>query len=297
MSAFEPEDDNSTPEIVKVLFTLHDGFDTLNFTGPLQILASARHKVGDPTSEAFDLSFAAAEEHVMSAEGAVFQAHMSFKEAHERLSEFDVLVVTGGNVDKVIDGSAEPIGLVESFVELQQKDPGRERTLFSVSTGSHILAAAGVLQGLSATTHPDHFIKLEKLAQDASAFTSSERTDVMEERYVVNNARFDIDDDEEKPNPFIITKEEYLKSRKERRQSVGRKGSNAFKQSNTRRESNARRVTLRLGGLRVITSGASGFDAALYLVSAMVSIEAAEEAARKIQYTWHKGVVVDSIDV
>jgi transcriptional regulator GlxA family with amidase domain len=56
---------------------------------------------------------------------------------------------------------------------------------------------------------------------------------------------------------------------------------------------------LRLGGLRVITSGAvtSGLDAALYLVCAMVSVESAEEVARKLQFTWTKGVVVDAIDV
>lgn len=289
-------EDNTSPEVVRVLFTLHEGFDTLNFTGPLQILTSARHKPSG--EEAFDVSFCAAAEHVMSAQGAVFQAHMDFKEAHSRLSEFDVLIVPGGNTESLIDVSAEPIPLIESFVELQQKDTGRERTLFSVCTGSHFLAAAGVLQGLAATTHPDQFITLEKLAQNASAFTSSERTDVMEERYVVNNARFDIDEMED--NPFIVSKEEYLKSRKERRHSVrGRKGSNAFKESNTRRESNARRVTLRLGGLRVITSGAvtGGMDAALYLVCAMCSVESAEEVARQLQYTWAKGVVVDSIDL
>jgi len=296
MSVIASEDNNSPPEVVRVLFTLQDGFDLLNFTGPLQILTLARHKPSG--EEAFDVTFCAASEHVMSAQGAAIQAHMSFKEAHSRLSEFDVLIVPGGNTESIIEAKSEPLPLIEAFVELQQKDTGRERTLFSVSTGSHLLAAAGVLQGLAATTHPDQFITLEKLAQNASAFTSAERTDVMEERYVVNNARFDIDDMED--NPFIVSKEEYLKSRKERRMSVrGRKGSNAFKESNTRRESNARRVTLRLGGLRVITSGAvtGGMDAALYLVCAMCSVESAEEVARQLQYKWAKGVVVDSIDL
>jgi transcriptional regulator GlxA family with amidase domain len=54
-----------------------------------------------------------------------------------------------------------------------------------------------------------------------------------------------------------------------------------------------------LGGLRVITTGgpASGLDATMYLVSALVSHETAQEAARVLQYTWIKGVVVDAIDV
>lgn len=73
----------------------------------------------------------------------------------------------------------------------------------------------------------------------------------------------------------------------------------SFKGSNNRRESIARRAAMRLGGLRVITAGgvSAGIDATLYLVSAMVSDEAAEEAARVMQWTWTKGLVVDGLDV
>jgi len=67
----------------------------------------------------------------------------------------------------------------------------------------------------------------------------------------------------------------------------------------TRRESIARRAAMRLGGLRVITSGgvAAGLDAALYLVSVLVSEDSAQEVARVMQVNWHKGVVVDGLDV
>ena len=80
---------------------------------------------------------------------------------------------------------------------------------------------------------------------------------------------------------------------------IYRKGSMSFKGSNNRRESIARRAAMRLGGLRVITAGgvSAGIDATLYLVSAMVSDEAAEEAARVMQWTWTKGLVVDGLDV
>lgn len=73
----------------------------------------------------------------------------------------------------------------------------------------------------------------------------------------------------------------------------------SFKGSNSRRESIARRAAMRLGGLRVITAGgvSAGVDAALYLVSALVDEECAVEAARLIQWTWNKGVVVDGLDV
>jgi transcriptional regulator GlxA family with amidase domain len=56
---------------------------------------------------------------------------------------------------------------------------------------------------------------------------------------------------------------------------------------------------MRLGGLRVVTSGgvSSGIDAALYLVSALVDDACAAEVARILQWTWNKGVVVDGLDV
>jgi len=56
---------------------------------------------------------------------------------------------------------------------------------------------------------------------------------------------------------------------------------------------------MRLGGLRVITSGgvAAGIDAALYLVGVLVSEESANEVARVMQVDFKKGIVVDGIDV
>jgi len=56
---------------------------------------------------------------------------------------------------------------------------------------------------------------------------------------------------------------------------------------------------MRLGGLRVITaSGVSaGTDAALYVVGALVDDESANAVARRLNWTWQKGLVVDGVDV
>jgi len=114
----------------------------------------------------------------------------------------------------------------------------------------------------------------------------------MEERYVVNNLRFDLGENPNE-NPYVRRKSDA------KRPTMKRKGSNAWRESNTRRESNARRAALRLGGLRVITTGGvtCGLDASLYLVSIMVNEESAQEAARIMQYEWRKGIVVDGIDI
>ena len=242
-------------------------------------------------SKAFNCTFAAENEHTVSAQGASFRAHIDFKEALNRLSEFDVLVVPGGGVEPILKQKAEPLGIIKAFADLQRKNPSRERTLFSVCTGAFFLAQQGVLAGQCATTHPDYYTKLEILCKDVTQRDMGERTDVMEERYVVNNPRFDLGDEDENP---------YIRRRSDgRRPSNARKGSNSWKESNTRRESNARRMSLKLGGLRIITSGGitTGLDAALYLVSAMASLDSATEVARIMEYDWRKGVVVKGIDV
>jgi hypothetical protein len=216
---------------------------------------------------------------------------MDFKEAYTRLSEFDILVIPGGGTDAILKTKSEPLGLIQAYSDIQKKYPEKERTILSICTGSFFLAQQGILSGLSATTHPDYYAKFETLCSQVAQRDLAERCDVVEERYVVNNLRFDLGDLDE--NPYVRRKSDG------RRPSLARKGSNAWKESNSRRESNARRQALRLGGLRVITSGGitTGLDASLYLVSIMVSEESANEVARLLQYTWHKGVVVDGIDI
>jgi transcriptional regulator GlxA family with amidase domain len=281
-------------EPINVLFALQDKFDLLDFAGPIQALTYAAHDFQNrENTRAFEVTVAAAEPKVISEQGIVIDAHITFAEAHERLEDFHVLVVVGGESAKVLEKEAEPLGIINDFSELQKKDPANERTIFSVCTGALFLAHENILSGLSATTHPDFITKFENVCSDAAQRNLTERTDVIEDaRYVVNNLRFDLGDEDE--NPYIRRK-----SDTGRRPSNARKGSMSFKGSLTRRESIARRAAMRLGGLRVITAGgnSSGIDAALYLVSAMVDDATAAEVAREMQWTWTKGVVVDGLDV
>ncbi|KAI1095855.1 class I glutamine amidotransferase-like protein [Rostrohypoxylon terebratum] len=280
-------------EPIEVLFALHPKFDLLDFAGPLEILEWARHDKNDESTKAFDCTIAAAEPKVISEQGVVIGAQITYKEAHERLNDFDVLIVVGGNHDAILKEKSEPLPIIEAFAELQRNDYTRERTLMSVCTGSILLAEAGILAGLSATTHPDYLTKFEIVCSNAAQRDLQERTDVVEDaRYVVNNLRFELGDEDE--NPYIRRK-----SDAGRRPSAARKGSVSFKGSNGRRESMARRAAMRLGGLRVITAGgiSAGQDAALYLVSILVDEDTANEVARFVQHEWVKGTVVDGLDV
>lgn len=282
-------------EPIDVLVALHPKFDLLDFAGPVQVFTSALHDAKDETSRAFEITTVGAEPQVFSDQGIMVGAQITWKEAHDRLEEFDVLVILGGNSEEILKKEDEPCGLICDFSELQKKDPARERTMLSVCTGALFLAQQGILSGLSATTHPDYFTKFENLCSDAATRNLQERTDVVEDaRYVVNNLRFDLDDEDE--SPYIRRKSDAGTGR---RPSNARKGSMSFKGSNSRRESIVRRAAMRLGGLRVVTAGgnSAGIDASLYLVSALVDDECAQEVARTMQWSWNKGVVVDGLDV
>lgn len=151
------------------------------------------------------MTLAAAEPKVLSEQGIMIGSQISWKEAHERLEDFDVLVILGGNVNEILENEQEPLGLINNFAEIQKRDPARERTVLSVCTGSLLLARENILSGLSATTHPDYMTKFENVCSDAATRNLCERTDVIEDaRYVVNNLRFDLGDEDE--NPYIRRK-------------------------------------------------------------------------------------------
>ncbi|KAI9734169.1 MAG: hypothetical protein M1818_006624 [Claussenomyces sp. TS43310] len=285
------ETTNSSIPVIKVLFTLHPEVDALDVLNPYEVFNQTLQNVSDPSSKAFQCTFAGPSEVVTAAQGCGFKCELSLEEAQKKLREFDIVVVPGGNTAQVLKAKSQPLKIIRAFSDLQIKDPHKERTLMSIGTGSMFLAEQGILSGLSATTHPDYFAKLENLCAQVTARDLSERPDVLEERYVVNNLRYDLGDPDE--NPYIRKRSDH------RRPSNARKGSNAWKESNTRRESVLKRAAMRLGGLRVITAGGTscGIDASLYLVSAMVSEESAAEVTRVMQHNWIKGVVVDGIDV
>lgn len=293
MSAIREEGADAEP--IRVLFTLHHNMNALDFVGPLEVLASALNDVKDEDDKAFDCEFVGPGENVMASSGTSFRSHMTYKDAYKQLKDFDVLVVAGGGHDEILKENAEPLSLIRAFADLQEHNSSKERTILSVDTGSLFLANQGILQGLSATTRPEHYIKLEILAQESAQKDLDTRTEVMEgERYVVNQGRFDLGELED--NPYVFKKPGAATGRKG---SNVRKGSEARKMSNARRESIIRRSSMRLGGMRVVTAAGStcGIDASLYLVSALVSYESAAAVSEKMQYEWRKGVVVDSIDV
>jgi len=296
--------DGDKPDVIKVLFLLHKGFDLVDFAGPFEVFQNARHSSKENPIKAFECLTAGdgTDGFVVSEQGAKIKVDMDFEDAEEDLNDFDMLVVLGGNSASVLEQSqdAAPLPLIKAYAALQEKDPSRERTLFSVCTGALFLAKAGVLQGLSATTNRNSYTKLEIVSQTAAQDDTGILTDVQEERYVVNNGRFEVVEAEN--NPFVFKKNNNNNNKSKQQEGAAikkaRRGSEAFKLAR-RRESAAKRSELPLAGLRVITSGGTtaGMDAALYLVAAHVDIPSAEKIAHDMDFKWHKGLCVEAIDV
>ena len=172
-------------------------------------------------TKAFECTVAGPEGKVLSEQGIIVDTQISYKEAHERLNDFDVMVIVGGNSDATLKSKSEPLPLIKAYSELQQKDSARERTLLSICTGSLFLAEVGILSGLSATTHPDYMTAFENICSHSAVRDAQERTDVDEEaRYVVNNLRFEIGDEDE--NPYVRRKTDIAQSQDGRRPSNAR---------------------------------------------------------------------------
>jgi len=166
---------STTP--LKVLYHLHPDFDTLDLAGPLEILAGAKYASG---ANIFSNSIAAASEFISTTQNLVVQRHIPLEEAYASLAEYDVLIIPGGGTQPIVEGEKEPIDLIRAFVNLPKREDGRTRTMLSVCTGSLLIAAAGVLDGLVATTHANYYPQLREIAATKGS------TKVVEERFVVN---------------------------------------------------------------------------------------------------------------
>jgi transcriptional regulator GlxA family with amidase domain len=169
---------------LKVLIHLHPLLDTLDFTGPLEVLSHATW-VTTPdndkaVSKVFHNTITAVSEFTTSTQNLTVKRHISVTEAHAALADYDVLIIPGGGSPGVLEGKTEPLDLIKAFAALPKRADGRTRYLLSVCTGSLFLAEAGVLDGLSATTHTKFYGALTEVAR------AKGNTKVLEERFVVN---------------------------------------------------------------------------------------------------------------
>ncbi|GGQ35062.1 AraC family transcriptional regulator [Streptomyces virginiae] len=131
----------------RVVIAAFPGVELLNVTGPAEVFSVATRVAGTGRSGYTVRIATAGGEPVATAGGIRLMADLTLDEVH---GDVDTLLVSGAvrvdghEVEPVLDG-----GTIDW---LRRAEPGTHRVA-SVCSGAHLLAAAGLLDGLSATTH------------------------------------------------------------------------------------------------------------------------------------------------
>ena len=129
---------------MQIVFALYPGFTALDFVGPYQVLTNV---------PGVDVVLATASPGTVSDDNGLL--HLDVATALADVTAPDIVVVPGGPGKSTASASDSP--LVEW---LRAVHPGTTWTT-SVCTGALILGAAGILDGLAATTH---WLSYEELA-------------------------------------------------------------------------------------------------------------------------------------
>ncbi|MFF0474005.1 GlxA family transcriptional regulator [Streptomyces sp. NPDC004284] len=131
----------------RVVIAAFPGVELLNVTGPAEVFSVATRVAGTGGPQYTVRIATAGGEPVATAGGIRLMADLTLDEVH---GDVDTLLVSGAV--RVDDHGVEPVldgGMIDW---LREAAPGAHR-VGSVCTGAHLLAAAGLLDGLSATTH------------------------------------------------------------------------------------------------------------------------------------------------
>jgi transcriptional regulator GlxA family with amidase domain len=134
-----------------VTILIFDDVEVMDFTGPFEVFSVTNELHDDAL---FDLQIVAKNQTPVIAKGGL---SINPDQGIEEVSQSDILIIPGGSgTRKVIQDDA----LVEWVKRIGE---ATDHTL-SICTGSHVLAKAGILAGLKATTHHQTFERLEALA-------------------------------------------------------------------------------------------------------------------------------------
>jgi transcriptional regulator GlxA family with amidase domain len=124
----------------KVLIVLFDGVQSLDVTGPLEVFANIPGNGGDPAYHVSTASLGGAPVRTSSGLRVTPDAHL----AAVRGQALDLLLIPGGH------GARHPDPGLITWI---RANAPRAARVASVCTGAFLLAAAGLLDGRTATTH------------------------------------------------------------------------------------------------------------------------------------------------
>ncbi|KAJ5134833.1 hypothetical protein N7448_000144 [Penicillium atrosanguineum] len=178
---------STASQYYKVGVLLFQGADILDFAGPMEVLSHVSHN-RDPNQpdRMFTLETIAERPTIRSASGSCLtvQADISLEQALKQINEYDILVVPGGTpsvIEPLVNRNASEIEFIRRFAALSLSPSQKPRILFSVCTGSLLVGAAGILSGMTVTTHHR---AVDELREICDRFNKRESSNVIHKRYV-----------------------------------------------------------------------------------------------------------------
>ncbi|OQE35504.1 hypothetical protein PENCOP_c013G08422 [Penicillium coprophilum] len=141
----------------KVAVLLFPGADILDFAGPIEVLSHVSHNRNPENPDRmFEITTVASSPAIRAASSLTVHSDLLLPDAVDRISEFHILVVPGGPppiLQPLIENDALELDLIRKFAALPADEPSDPRILMSVCTGAFLLGAAGLLGGMTVTTH------------------------------------------------------------------------------------------------------------------------------------------------
>lgn len=148
----------------KVSILLFDDVEVLDFAGPFEVFSVARDQAGEPL---FEVQIVAEQDKLISARnGLLIKPHTIIEDPNG----FDILIVPGGmGTRKQMKNKRLLSWIIERADQVE--------LLLSVCTGSLVLGACGLLDGLSATTHHGAFDELAQAAPNTKVIRDQKYVD------------------------------------------------------------------------------------------------------------------------
>lgn len=127
--------------------------EVLDFTGPFEVF-SVTNEINN--NELFDVKLISVDGELITAKnGLKIVADCSIKNIHH----LDIVLIPGGQ-------GARPLVNNQEFITWVQSVSKKSELVLSVCTGALVLAKAGLLEGLKATTHHQAYDELRELVND-----------------------------------------------------------------------------------------------------------------------------------
>ncbi|KAJ5181278.1 DJ-1 domain InhA-type [Penicillium cf. griseofulvum] len=147
----------SSNKYYKVGVLLFPGSDILDFAGPIEVLSHVSHNRNPESPDRmFEIKTVACNPAIRAASSLTVHADLLLPDAVDQISEFHILVIPGGPppiLQPLIENNAPELDLIRKFAALPADNSSGPRILLSVCTGAFLLGAAGVLGGMTVTTH------------------------------------------------------------------------------------------------------------------------------------------------